>query len=413
MTEKIPCVSREELQRIMLAGTHLHQFQGKGQEGLLAVIEDQGSVQLDPLNPAGRNHDLFFLSRIPDYKQGEFERTCFSKKLIFEYYFPNLYAIHRNFFPLFHQIRDRRHLSKDFLSELEKIEKDHPELLEKVLVFIKKKGSIRISDFDQVDEKFPGYKSWKDSYQHPKYGNRMFLWLLMRLGYLEVIEHEKNFQKVYGLTSDYFDLTGLDGLNYREEELQYQLLKLKLRSYPVIDANLRMDKQGQVKSRSKKSWLSKINLSYEELLIKKEENDRYQPALVYYEENSKFYIVPSNWEDLVKYTIDDEMRAIAPLDPLVWDREILTKVFGFDYMWEVYKKPKDRIWGYYVYPLLYKGRFIGRTEAKFDKNSEKLELFNLTLEKQFSMDSDAEKAMNNLLNKWKEMLGAEEASYEN
>ena len=41
-------------------------------------------------------------------------------------------------------------------------------------------------------------------------------------------------------------------------------------------------------------------------------------------------------------------------------------LFGFDYVWEVYKPAKDRRWGWYVVPLLHRGRFVGRLDARID-----------------------------------------------
>jgi hypothetical protein len=63
---------------------------------------------------------------------------------------------------------------------------------------------------------------------------------------------------------------------------------------------------------------------------------------------------------------DDRLRIIAPLDPLIWDRRLLAELFDFDYVWEVYKPPKLRRWGWYVHPLLHRGRFVGRLEGRID-----------------------------------------------
>lgn len=54
---------------------------------------------------------------------------------------------------------------------------------------------------------------------------------------------------------------------------------------------------------------------------------------------------------------------IGPLDVLIWDRELVREVFGFDYLWEVYKPAAKREYGYYVCPVLAGDRLIGRVEA--------------------------------------------------
>jgi uncharacterized protein YcaQ len=53
---------------------------------------------------------------------------------------------------------------------------------------------------------------------------------------------------------------------------------------------------------------------------------------------------------------------IAPLDNLLWDRSLVRSLFGFDYVWEVYKPLSERRFGYYVLPILYGDRFIARFE---------------------------------------------------
>jgi uncharacterized protein YcaQ len=67
-----------------------------------------------------------------------------------------------------------------------------------------------------------------------------------------------------------------------------------------------------------------------------------------------------------------EVALLAPLDPLVWDRELLRQLFDFDYVWEVYTPEKSRKHGYYVLPLLWGDRLVGRIEPRIDRKAEVL-----------------------------------------
>jgi uncharacterized protein YcaQ len=58
---------------------------------------------------------------------------------------------------------------------------------------------------------------------------------------------------------------------------------------------------------------------------------------------------------------------LAPLDPFCWDRDLLRGLFGFDYVWEVYVPQAKRRWGYYVLPILFGDRLVGRIEPRFDR----------------------------------------------
>ena len=60
---------------------------------------------------------------------------------------------------------------------------------------------------------------------------------------------------------------------------------------------------------------------------------------------------------------------LAPLDNLLWARELVEQLFGFGYTWEVYKPVAEREYGYYVLPVLYGDRFVARFEPARDKRN--------------------------------------------
>jgi uncharacterized protein YcaQ len=60
---------------------------------------------------------------------------------------------------------------------------------------------------------------------------------------------------------------------------------------------------------------------------------------------------------------------LGPLDSLLWDRKSVLQIFDFDYIWEVYKPPVQRKWGYYILPVFYNDRFIARVDSRLDKGT--------------------------------------------
>jgi len=58
---------------------------------------------------------------------------------------------------------------------------------------------------------------------------------------------------------------------------------------------------------------------------------------------------------------------LSPFDNLLWDRNFLGRVFGFRHVIEVYKREHERVYGYYVLPLLRRDRLVGRVDLKHDR----------------------------------------------
>ncbi|MDD4797004.1 MAG: crosslink repair DNA glycosylase YcaQ family protein, partial [Eubacteriales bacterium] len=71
------------------------------------------------------------------------------------------------------------------------------------------------------------------------------------------------------------------------------------------------------------------------------------------------------------------MEFLAPLDNLLWDRDLIRELFDFDYKWEVYTPVKQRKYGHYVLPILYGDSFVGRVEARCDRRENVLRVVNL------------------------------------
>jgi uncharacterized protein YcaQ len=63
---------------------------------------------------------------------------------------------------------------------------------------------------------------------------------------------------------------------------------------------------------------------------------------------------------------------LSPFDNLLWDRDYLARVFGFRHVIEVYKRDHERVYGYYVLPLLRRDRIVGRVDLKHERAARRL-----------------------------------------
>ncbi len=61
----------------------------------------------------------------------------------------------------------------------------------------------------------------------------------------------------------------------------------------------------------------------------------------------------------LRHAMGDELRLLAPFDPIVWDRRRFELLWGWAYRFEAYTPASKRLRGYYALPLMWRDRVIG------------------------------------------------------
>jgi len=267
-----------------------------------------------------------------------------------------------------------------------------PELLDQIDEHIRAKGPTTGGDLKELGKAGPGVAFWKTNRLS---GTAMeALWLLGRLG---VASRDSQFRKAYELIERCVPERFQKGPKLSETEIAQGAIDLKLKSMPLAPI-------GPVSIGSKRKPSRNFNPAWFE--PSGERKTREPPVVLKLEGSRSGYVAPADWETLSKARLDEHMRAIGPLDPLIWNRQVTQNLFNFEYRWEVYHKPEKRCWGYYVYPLLYQGELVGRLEAKFDKKVRALRFFNFQTEDRFPEGNRTETAMLAMMRRWAKALGS-------
>lgn len=60
-----------------------------------------------------------------------------------------------------------------------------------------------------------------------------------------------------------------------------------------------------------------------------------------------------------RHAVDDQVRLLAPFDPVVWDRRRFELLWGWPYRFEAYTPAAKRVRGHYALPLLWRDQVIG------------------------------------------------------
>ena len=128
-------------------------------------------------------------------------------------------------------------------------------------------------------------------------------------------------------------------------------------------------------------------------------------------ENSKenFYIRKEYIKLLKESTSINEnnVRFLAPLDNIIWDRKLTREIFDFDYTWEVYKPIDKRKYGYYVLPVLYGDKFVARFEPEIHRGKGPLIIKNWWWEEDFKVTNDCLDSIKVELEKFCKYLNAD------
>lgn len=336
---------------------------GEGTERAMRAVEH---LQLDPLNITARSQDLMLHARVAGYEPEGWQRKAYDERKFFDW--GGWLAVR----PMDELPYFRRYMI-DAASHPVHAEwaREHAAVLAEMREVVRDQGPVSNRDFETAARKrVNSYRGRKDS--------ALALYHLWRTG--EVMIHGRNrFERSYDLTeriapaeliyeapadevARFMMLKGVAFHGLRDNGGSFPVpgaltvgpARALLNELTAAGALLEVNLEGQ---RGKHYLLASDLPLLEELL-----QDR----------------VPAAWRPAGQTTLE-AVTFLAPLDP-VSARGRSTKLFGFDYVWEVYKPLDKRQWGYYVLPILWGDRLVARADLKFDRAGDTLQVLGFWLE---------------------------------
>lgn len=100
------------------------------------------------------------------------------------------------------------------------------------------------------------------------------------------------------------------------------------------------------------------------------------------------------------------VRLLSPFDPLIHDRQRTARLFGFDYVLEMFVPKERRRYGYYVLPILEGDRFVGRLDAKVDRQKKVLHVLGLWWEPGVEVIATRKRGLEREIERLAEFAGA-------
>lgn len=361
-----------------------------GSAGIFTLLERLGCIQFDPINIVGRNPDLMLQARIKNYQPALLEELVYRQHALVEGMDKVWSIYHHADWPHFARRRQR------------------------------------VSDHSLQGDSAPEQRAWqivemlresgKDSSHLPKTGEtviwdwgrpvgleRASLDLLNNAGIVTIIARKGN-QKTYDLVERVLPAEIVSAADPHPD----------LGDYHRWHVLRRVGGIGLAQRSGAEFWLGIQSMNAPEKRQAVDDliqNGKLLPVEVEGVTKLSFLMRACDEEALQKAARPSRaalrMSFLPPLDNLLWDRAMIQAIFGFEYLWEIYKKPAQRKFAAYTLPVLYGDRFVARCEMRLDRAARALSVPQWWWESDISPDERMAAAARDALHDFARYLGAD------
>jgi uncharacterized protein len=328
-------------------------------------VEDVGGLQLDSINVLDRAHYLTVWSRFGPYDRARLDRLVYGRRLLFEYWAHAACLVPTSALPWWRRAMLDYRSRHTGWSSLRR----NPKVLATVRAAVLANGPMGNADFDgRRPTGRGGWWSWRPV-QHALH----HLWMTGAL----TIHSRQHFQKRYDLLERAIPIAGGVEPVSSEEFVRWHLTRslhamgvateLDLTRYLTFPRFVPGTRRAALRAMLERGEVTEVDVDG----------------------------APGRWLALTtdlpalaraarRPTPSRGTTFLSPFDSLLWYRDRVARLFGFDYRIEVYTPGPKRVHGYYTLPILHDGHLIGRVDAKAHRAERRLEIRHVHFEPWFA-----------------------------
>jgi uncharacterized protein YcaQ len=321
---------------------------GKQLRTAVDVLDRLGAVQLDSVNVLARNHLLVPFARIGAYDQAELHRAIYAQRRGFEYWghMASWLPMHeyRYFLPRMQRMRES---SRGWWG---RVRAEHAALYPLVLDRVRAEGPLRAAAFEDPRGGRGSWWDWKPA--------KLVLEDLLDQGELMCADRTAGFARIYDLPERVLPST----VDTTDPGPHAAARHLVLRGFAALGVATPAEAADYFRLRPAET-LPSLSAVVAELV----EAGELVPVQLEAWRGATF-ATPTALTGSPRPSTHPP-TFLAPFDNLLWDRRRIERVFGFRYRVEIYVPGPKRQYGYYVLPLLARGRLRGRADLKLDRQA--------------------------------------------
>jgi uncharacterized protein YcaQ len=354
-------VAAEAARRFLVARHFLSPARSlEGLDGVLEVFGRLGSIQFDPIAVAGRNHDLVLHARVAGYEPAWCD-ALYERREIFETTNKALSFIPASEFPWFRLNSGRKgaRFHADALAE-------NAAVAERVLERIRADGPLSSADFEAERG------ATRDWFGMPENAVRSVLEAYTVAGVIGLARREGN-HRYYDLVERLLPAALLAHEVPEREQLRHKLLS-RYRAHGLLGPGGAGGTFARIADPADRTALRKELIELGALVPVDVEGVRGK-RLVLAEERELLEAPPETALSVA---------FIAPFDSLLWDTALLERLFDFEFVWEGFFPPAKRRFGWYVLPILFGDRLVGRIEPQIERDGSRVHVLNVWWEDGFA-----------------------------